>query len=79
MNKYMGGSTNEHPNLPAGVPTTRFYAGDAGDTALPPTYKILVLDSRPAGSSEFEWNHGHSCGVAIASSVSEIVYWLEYW
>jgi hypothetical protein len=61
------------------VPTTFFYTSDTDDVSFPESYEILVLDAQPGGSPEFEWNHGHSYGVAIDISASEAVYWFEYW
>jgi hypothetical protein len=77
--QFHGGDTNDHANLSEGVPTTFFYTSGTDDRSFPSTYEIFVLDAQPGGSSEFEWNHGQSYGVAIDVSASEIVYWLEYW
>ncbi|MDB9376199.1 hypothetical protein [Nodularia sphaerocarpa] len=77
--QYKGGSTNDHVNLENGVPTTFFYTSDASIESFPPTYTILVLDAKDRGTPGFKWNHGHSYGVAIDSSASEIVYWAEKW
>ncbi|OUL37281.1 hypothetical protein BV372_03090 [Nostoc sp. T09] len=77
--KYRGGNTNDHANLPNGVPTTFFYTSDVSEESFPPTYEILVLDAQDKGSSGFKWNHGDSYGVAIDSLASEIVYWNEEW
>ncbi|MBR8833025.1 MAG: hypothetical protein DSM106950_03015 [Stigonema ocellatum SAG 48.90 = DSM 106950] len=79
QHKYRGGNTNDHVNLPNGVPTTFFYTGDSKEDSFPPSYEILVLDAHHRGSSNFRWNHGDSYGVAIDSSASEIVYWAEAW
>ena len=76
--KYRGGNTNDHANLPNGVPTTFFYTSD-GQESFPTTYEILVLDAENRGTPGFKWNHGDSYGVAIDSSTSEIVYWAEAW
>ena len=77
--KYRGGNTNDHANLPNGVPTTFFYTGDSKEDSFPPSYEILVLDAHDRGSRDFRWNHGDSYGVAIDKSASEIVYWTEAW
>ncbi len=77
--QYKGGDTNDHVNLPDGVPTTFFYTSDFSEESFPPTYEILVLDAKDKGTPGFKWNHGHSYGVAIDSSTSEIVYWSEKW
>ncbi|MBH8562874.1 hypothetical protein I8748_11895 [Nostoc sp. CENA67] len=77
--KYIGGDTNDHANLPNGVPTTFFYTSDSGTESFPPTYEILVLNAQDRGSPGFKWNHGDSYGVAIDSAASEIVYWAERW
>jgi len=77
--EYKGGSTNDHVNSPNGVPTTFFYTSDASQESFPPTYEILVLDAKDRGTPGFKWNKGHSYGVAIDSSASEIVYWAEKW
>ncbi|MBE9199323.1 MULTISPECIES: hypothetical protein [unclassified Nodularia (in: cyanobacteria)] len=77
--QYTGGSTNDHINQENGVPTTFFYTSDASKESFPPTYTILVLDAQDRGTPGFKWNHGHSYGVAIDSSASEIVYWTEKW
>ncbi|MBD0302659.1 MAG: hypothetical protein ICV85_10910 [Tolypothrix sp. T3-bin4] len=76
--KYRGGNTNDHANLPNGVPTTFFYTNDAQES-FPNTYEILVLDAENRGTPGFKWNHGDSYGVAIDISASEIVYWAEAW
>ncbi|MCV3214694.1 hypothetical protein OGM63_14415 [Plectonema radiosum NIES-515] len=76
--KYKGGNTNDHANLPKGVPTTFFYTSDVQES-FPTTYEILVLDAENKGTPGFKWNHGDSYGVAIDSSASEIVYWAEAW
>ena len=76
--KYRGGNTNDHANLPNGVPTTFFYTSDAQES-FPVTYEILVLNAENRGTPGFKWNHGDSYGVAIDSSASEIVYWAEAW
>ncbi|MFK0734265.1 MAG: hypothetical protein ACFKPT_12085 [Gloeotrichia echinulata GP01] len=77
--EYRGGNTNDHTNLPQGVPTTFFYTSDSPEESFPPTYKILVLGAQDRGSPGFKWNHGDSYGVAIDSSTSDIVYWAEQW
>lgn len=77
--KYTGGNTNDHANLPKGVPTTFFYTSNSQEDSFPATYEILVLDAHDRGSPGFKWNHGDSYGVAIDSSASEIVYWAEEW
>jgi hypothetical protein len=76
--KYRGGNTNDHANLPNGVPTTFFYTSDAQES-FPSTYEILVLNAENRGTPGFKWNHGDSYGVAIDISASEIVYWAEAW
>lgn len=46
------------------------------------TYQILVLKAEDQGKPGLKWNHGHSDGVAIDSTPSEIVYivyWVEKW
>ncbi|MBW4644821.1 MAG: hypothetical protein KME23_17825 [Goleter apudmare HA4340-LM2] len=77
--KYQGGNTNDHANLPNGVPTTFFYTSDAAAESFPPSYEILVLNAQDRGRAGFNWSHGDSYGVAIDSSASEIVYWFEKW
>lgn len=77
--KYLGGDTNDHANLPNGVPTTFFYTADPAGEAFPPSYEILVLNAEDKGNPGFKWNHGDSYGVAINSTASEIVYWAEKW
>jgi hypothetical protein len=77
--KYIGGDTNEHSNLLNGVPTTFFYTSNSGEDSFPSSYEILVLDANDRGNSGFPWNHGDSYGVAIDSSASEIIYWVEEW
>ncbi|OUL23326.1 hypothetical protein [Nostoc sp. 106C] len=77
--EYRGGNTNDHANLPNGVPTTFFYTSDVSEESFPPSYEILVLDAQDKGSPGFKWNHGDSYGVAIDSLASEIVYWNEQW
>ncbi|MBW4685891.1 MAG: hypothetical protein KME40_12520 [Komarekiella atlantica HA4396-MV6] len=76
---YMGGNTNDHINLPNGVPTTFFYTSESSAESFPATYQILVLEANDRGRPGFKWNHGDSYGVAINSSTSEIVYWTEQW
>lgn len=78
-NEYRGGNTNDHANLPKGVPTTFFYTSDSEAHSFPATYQILVLGAQDRGTPGFKWNHGDSYGVAIDSSTSEIVYWAEQW
>jgi hypothetical protein len=77
--KYIGGDSNDHANLPNGVPTTLFYTSDSRGESFPPSYEILVLNAEDKGTPGFKWNHGKSYGVAINSSASEIVYWAEKW
>jgi hypothetical protein len=77
--KYHGGDTNEHINQPHGVPTTFFYTSNSPTESFPSTYEILVLNAENKGTPGFKWNHGNSYGVAIDSSISEIVYWAERW
>ncbi|QLE58442.1 hypothetical protein [Nostoc sp. TCL26-01] len=77
--QYRGGDTNNHANLPNGVPTTFFYTSDSETESFPPAYEILVLNAQDQGTPGFKWNHGNSYGVAIDSSASEIVYWAEKW
>lgn len=77
--EYRGGNTNDHINLPNGIPTTFFYTSDHPTESFPNTYQILVLNAQDRGNSDFKWNHGKSYGVAIDSSASEIVYWAEKW
>ncbi|AFZ59089.1 hypothetical protein H6G54_23280 [Anabaena cylindrica FACHB-243] len=77
--QYQGGDTNDHSQQANGVPTTFFYTGESKTEAFPNTYEILVLKAQAQGQPGFKWNHGKSYGVAIDSSASEIVYWLEKW
>ncbi|GAB1545426.1 hypothetical protein NUACC21_81020 [Scytonema sp. NUACC21] len=77
--QYQGGNTNDHANQAKGVPTTFFYTSDSQEESFPPSSKVLVLGAQDRGSSNFRWNHGESFGVAIDSSTSEIVYWVEEW
>ncbi len=77
--EYIGGNTNDHINLPNGVPTTFFYTSESSAESFPTTYQILVLEANDRGRPGFKWNHGDSYGVAINSSASEIVYWTEQW
>ncbi|WP_016952265.1 hypothetical protein [Anabaena sp. PCC 7108] len=79
VREYRGGDTNEHSNKPNGLPTTFFYTGDSATEAFPQTYQIFVLKAQNQGQPGFKWNHGNSYGVAIDSSASEIVYWVEKW
>lgn len=76
--QYWGGMIDQ-ANLPQGAQTTDFYTSGTDDHRFPSTYEIFVLEVRPAGSPDFEWNHGTSYGVAINVSASEIVYWFEFW
>lgn len=76
--RYMGGAS-PHNTLTDKIPATRFHTSGTDDTSFPDSYGILVLGAEAGGSSEFKWNHGHSYGVAIDISTSEIVYWFEYW
>lgn len=77
--EYKGGNTNDHVNLPNGVPTTFFYTSEFASESFPPSYEILVLNAQDKGRPGFKWNHGDSYGVAINSSASEIIYWTEKW
>jgi hypothetical protein len=52
---------------------------DPGGTILPKDYVIIVLGAEPRGQEDFLWNHGYTYGVAINESISEILYWAEYW
>jgi ribosomal protein S15P/S13E len=79
QHRYYGGDTNEHSNLPNGVPTTFFYTNGLADQTFPNSYEILVLGTDNQGAAGFKWQHGDSYGVAIASSSREIVYWVEKW
>ncbi|AKG22087.1 hypothetical protein [Calothrix sp. 336/3] len=76
---YHGGNTNDHANLPKGIPTTFFYTSNTTEDSFPPSYEILVLGANDRGNTNFPWNHGDSYGVAIDSSTSDIVYWAEAW
>ncbi|MFM2062219.1 MAG: hypothetical protein RLZZ507_1889 [Cyanobacteriota bacterium] len=79
VHQYWGGDTNDHIKQANGVPTTFFYTGKSEDLAFPNTYQILVLKAQDQGQPGFQWQHGHSYGVAIDSSASEIIYWVEKW
>jgi hypothetical protein len=79
LRHYHGGDTNDHSNQPNGVPTTFFYTSNSDTEAFPNTYEILVLKAQDQSQPGFKWNHGNSSGVAIDSSASEIVYWVEKW
>ncbi|KYC40964.1 hypothetical protein WA1_25465 [Scytonema hofmannii PCC 7110] len=79
LHKYQGGNTNDHANQVNGVPTTFFHTSDSQEESFPPSYEVLVLGAHDKGSSNFRWNHGESFGVAIDSSTSEIIYWVEEW
>ena len=79
IHKFSGGDSSIHSSLPNGIPTTYFYTSDTDNSTFPNSYEILVLQAVAAGSSEAEWNHGYSYGVAIDIGASEIVYWNEYW
>jgi hypothetical protein len=77
--RYQGGDTNDHANLPNGVPTTFFYTSDTATESFPPSYQVLVLNAQDRGTSGFNWSRGDSYGVAIDNSAGEIVYWFEKW
>jgi hypothetical protein len=79
QHQYYGGDTNEHSNLPNGVPTTFFYTNGLANQTFPNSYEILVLGTDNQGDVGFNWKHGDSYGVAIDSSSKEIVYWVEKW
>ncbi|MBK1990830.1 hypothetical protein A0J48_025540 [Sphaerospermopsis aphanizomenoides BCCUSP55] len=79
LRQYHGGDTNDHINQPNGVPTTFFYTNNSAHEVFPNTYQILVLNAQAQGQPGFKWNHGHSYGVAIDSTTSEIVYWVQKW
>ncbi|TAF06440.1 MAG: hypothetical protein EAZ77_12160 [Nostocales cyanobacterium] len=79
VHQYQGGDTNNHINQANGVPATFFYTSKSAAEAFPNTYQILVLKAQHQGKPGFKWNQGHSYGVAIDSSTSEIVYWVEKW
>ncbi len=77
--RYIGGNTNDHANLPNGVPTTFFYTSNSQEDSFPNSYEILVLGANDRSASNFKWNHGDSYGIAIDLSASQIVYWAEEW
>lgn len=77
--QYQGGDTNDHIRQTNGVPTTFYYTSKSDHETFPNTYKILVLKAKDQSQVGFKWNHGHSYGVAINDSASEIVYWVENW
>ena len=76
---YYGGGSNDHRNLPDGLPTTFFYTSDDGGGPFPDTYQVLLLGADDWGSPTHPWNHGYTYGVAIDQTVDEIVYWYEDW
>ena len=79
VKKYRGGDTNDHIKQPHGLPTTFFYTSKNQMERFPNTYQILVLEAEDKSQGGFKWNRGYSYGVAIDSSTSEIVYWVEQW
>jgi hypothetical protein len=78
--KYKGCCYTVGENDP---PLPTFYVDDSPDGAVRPVnYTIFVLGAQPRGGSDppdFPWNHGHTYGVAINSSISEVLYWAEAW
>jgi hypothetical protein len=47
----------------------QYWGGDTNDH----------IKAQDQGQPGFQWQHGHSYGVAIDSSASEIIYWVEKW
>jgi hypothetical protein len=55
-----------------------FHTGELSDQPFPKNYEILVLEDT-SGAPKYEWKHSTAYGVAIDSSMSEVVYWAEAW
>lgn len=77
--RFTGGDVNDHANAPNGVHTTFFYTSGTDSRKFPNSFEVLVLDAKAHPDGNPSWNHGHSCGVAIDTSASEVVYWAECW
>lgn len=81
VRSFRGGETNDHMNVPDGLPTTFFYTSGNSNRGFPADYEIMVFgpivkrENSPGGY----WNHGRSHGVAISIRRHEIVYWAESW
>ncbi len=76
---FQGGDTNDHRNLPDGVPTTFYYTSGSDDHTFPVSFMIYVLTSTPRGSEDMPWNHGNSAGMAISGTTGVVVYWCTSW
>jgi hypothetical protein len=64
-------------------PLPYFYLDDGPEGVVRPlNYTTFVLGAQLRGGSEppdFPWNHGHTYGIAVNSSTSEVLYWAEAW
>jgi hypothetical protein len=82
--KYIPGAKNNSPteeDSPTGMKVEynyKSYIGSLNGQNFPSNYKLLVLEDT-RGAPKYDWNHSDVYGVAIDSSTSEVVYWLEDW
>lgn len=82
--KYIPGAENNSPteeDSPTGMKIEynyKSYIGSLNGENFPSNYKLLVLEDT-RGAPKYNWKHSDVYGVAIDSSTSEVVYWLEDW
>jgi hypothetical protein len=75
---FHGGGWHDHANQSNGVPTTHFFTSGNGGMDFPDDYVIIVTRAHDHNGG-FSWNHGRTCGVAISTQRTTIVYWAEEW
>ena len=73
-----GGDQSGSVSLPNGAPLPWCSFFDSYNP-FPESYELHVIEAVPGGSTDSEWNHGHTRGVAIEAGTSTVVYWAEYW
>lgn len=75
-----GGETNLNTDRTNVFISANFRTSDSDVKAFPTDYQIFIFDAKPHNvSSDFDWNHGTNCGVAISKERSEVIYWAESW
>ncbi len=75
---FHGGGWSDHANASNGIPTTHFFTSGNDSMDFPDDYVIMVTEA-DAHNGGFSWNHGRTCGLAVSTQRSTVVYWAEDW
>ena len=61
------------------IPKPMLYLISDKNNEIDQNFSIFLINTEPAGTDDFIWNHGTMYGVGINKTTFEVIYWLEYW